>query len=224
MTNHQLTAIVFDLDGTLIDSAPDVRAALNRLLAEEDRRQLSLMEVQELVGEGARPLIERAWAATGAPADFHCVSALIERYLAFYRAHPADHTVVYAGVRDELARLSAAGHKLGICTNKPHAMSLMVLEALDLTRWFDAVLGGDFPRRKPDGEHIRETLRRMGADGGSALYVGDSRTDVLAARDAGLPMVAVTWGYARMPVAELGADRLIDRFSELAAALRELCP
>ncbi|HSV29895.1 MAG TPA: phosphoglycolate phosphatase [Candidatus Omnitrophota bacterium] len=215
-------AVVFDLDGTLIDSAPDVAHALNRLLAEEGRRQLALPEVQELVGEGAGALIERAFAATGAPAAE--VPPLVARYLAFYRQAPADHTVVYDGVRDELARLRAAGVKVGICTNKPHAMTLVVLDALGLAPMFDAVLGGDFPRRKPDGEHIRETLRLMAAEGASAVYVGDSITDVRAARDAGLPVVAVDWGYARMPVERLGADRLISHYRELPAMLEELWP
>ncbi|MDO8607443.1 MAG: phosphoglycolate phosphatase [Phaeospirillum sp.] len=217
-------AVVFDLDGTLIDSAPDVAAALNRLLAEEGRRRLSLPEVQQLVGEGAGALIERAWTATGAPADRQAVAALIERYLVFYRAHPADHTIIYDGVPEELARLAGLGVKMGICTNKPHAMTLIVLDALGLSGRFDAVLGGDYPRRKPDGQHIRETLRLMGADGLPALYVGDSRTDVLAARDAGLPVICVTYGYARMPVEQLGADRLIDRFGDLGCALAEMLP
>lgn len=215
-------AVVFDLDGTLIDSAPDVAHALNRLLAEEGRRRLSLAEVQGLVGEGARALIERAWAATGETAKD--TASLVERYLAFYRETPADHTVVYDGVREQLARLRESGMRLGICTNKPHAMTLIVLEALGLDRYFDAVLGGDFHRRKPDGEHIRETLRRMGAENASAVFVGDSITDVEAARDAGLPVVAVDWGYARMPVKELGADRLIGHFSELPGMLQELWP
>ncbi|OAN49222.1 hypothetical protein A6A04_03665 [Paramagnetospirillum marisnigri] len=215
-------AVVFDLDGTLIDSAPDVRAALNRLLAEEGRRQLSLPEVQELVGEGASALIERAWAVTGDAAAETGVKPLVERYLAHYRAHPADHTHVYDGVVAELERLRAAGIPLGICTNKPHRMTEIVLDALGLAKHFAAVLGGDFPRRKPDGEHIRETLRRMGAEGRTAVYVGDSITDVRAARDAGLPVVAVSYGYARMPPEDLGADILIDRFADLGPAIAKV--
>lgn len=215
-------AVVFDLDGTLIDSAPDVRAALNRLLAEEDRPQLSLPQVQELVGEGASALIERAWAATGDAAAPEAVGPLVERYLAHYRDCPADHTVVYNGVVAMLEGLRAEGALLGICTNKPHHMTEIVLDALDLSRHFAAMVGGDFPRRKPDGEHIRETLRRMGAEGYPALYVGDSITDVKAARDAGLPVVAVDWGYARMPVAQLGADRLISSYAELPTVIREM--
>ncbi|RAU23578.1 phosphoglycolate phosphatase [Paramagnetospirillum kuznetsovii] len=217
-------AIVFDLDGTLIDSAPDVANALNRLLAEEGRPTLSLPEVQQLVGEGASALIERAWTATGASAATDAVRPLVERYLAFYRACPADHTHVYDGVRDELARLAAAGHRLGICTNKPDGMTNLVLETLGLAPLFAAVVGGDYVRRKPDGEHVRETLRQMGAEGMQAIYVGDSRTDVLAAKDAGLPVVAVTYGYARMPVEQLGADILIERFGDLGAAMDKVSP
>lgn len=217
-------AIVFDLDGTLIDSAPDVRAALNRLLAEEGRRSLTLPEVQELVGEGARPLIERAFAATGAAAEPEAVPALIGRYLAHYRAHPADHTVVYGGVREELRRLSASGARLGICTNKPDGMTRIVLDALGLSGHFAAILGGDFERRKPDGEHVRETLRRMEAEALPAVFVGDSATDVTAARNAGLPVVAVSYGYARMDPRSLAADRLISEFAHLGAAIGELLP
>lgn len=217
-------AVVFDLDGTLIDSAPDVRAALNRLLVEEGRRSLSLPEVQDLVGEGAAALIERAFAATGTPAAAEAVGRLVDRYLAHYRDCPADHTIVYDGVTAQLEALRAAGWRLGICTNKPLAMTELVLGALGLAGYFDAVVGGDFPHRKPDGEHVRETLRRMGAEGWPAVYVGDSATDVRAAHDAGLPVVAVDWGYARMPVAELGADRLIGHYDQLPAALAALLP
>lgn len=217
-------AIVFDLDGTLIDSAPDVRAALNRLLAAKGRRPLSLAEVQDLVGEGARPLIARAWVMTGAAASDSEITGLIEHYLGFYRANPADHTIVFAHVRPMLERLQANGYHLGICTNKPSAMTEIVLNALDLRRYFRAVLGGDHPRRKPDGDHILETLRQMAAPVDAALYVGDSRTDVLAARNAGVPVIAVTWGYARMPVEQLGADILIDDFRQLEEAMTRVRP
>jgi phosphoglycolate phosphatase len=215
-------AVVFDLDGTLIDSAPDVRAALNAVLAEEGRRQLSLAEVQELVGEGAAALIERAWAATGQPTASPALAPLIERYLAHYRAHPADHTHVYDGVVCLLEGLRAKGCLLGICTNKPSGMTGIVLDALDLSRHFQAILGGDYVRRKPDGDHILETLRRMGASADRAVYIGDSITDIQAARNAAVPVVAVDWGYARMPPEQLGADRLISHFRDLPAVLTEL--
>ena len=155
--------VVFDLDGTLIDSAPDVAAALNRVLAEDGRRTLALAEVQQLVGEGARPLIRRAWAATGPTVAESEVDDLLARYLEQYRARPADHTVIYEGVRSVLEQLQARGLALAICTNKPSGMTRLVLAELDLARHFQAVVGGDdsaFP--KPDGRHILDTLARLG--------------------------------------------------------------
>jgi len=215
-------ALVFDLDGTLIDSAADVRTALNALLVEEGRPPLSLDQVRALIGEGATVLIERAFAATGAPAAPAAVRGLVDRYLDHYRAAPADHTLVYDGVTDLLSGLRAEGWRLGVCTNKPQALSELVLATLGLAPFFDAVVGGDRPRRKPDGEHVRETLRQMGAAGWPAVYVGDSATDVAAARDAGLPIVAISWGYAQMDPRALGADRLIDHYRDLPATLSDL--
>lgn len=212
-------AMVFDLDGTLIDSVPDVAAALNRLLAEEGRRELSVAEVKTLVGEGARVLVEEAFVLTGRAADDVDVPALVDRYKAFYAAHPADHTIIFPGAVAALERLARSGRLLGVCTNKPHDLSLLVLDALGLSPYFAAVLGGDFPRRKPDGEHIRETLRRMGAEDGPAVMVGDSATDVAAARDAGLPVVVVTFGYGGDEAHLLGADALLDHFDDLERVL-----
>lgn len=213
-------AIIFDLDGTLIDSIPDVRGAINRLLVREGRRALSLPEVMTFVGEGPRPLIERAFAATGRPAAEDELAELIAAYIDFYQAHPADETRLFPGVREMLAGL--AGTPLGLCSNKPDEIVRPVIETLDLARHFGAVVGGNFPRRKPDGEHLRETLRRMGAEGRPAVMVGDSGTDVAAARDAGLPVLVVSFGYARVPVAELGADAILSHFDQLPAALAGL--
>ncbi|MCA1907025.1 MAG: phosphoglycolate phosphatase [Magnetospirillum sp.] len=224
MTARPPFAVVFDLDGTLIDSAPDVAAALNRLLIDEGRRALTLAEVQELVGEGAGALIERAWRATGKATTPEAVMPLVRRYLDYYRASPADHTIVYEDVAEVLDSFRRRGVPMGICTNKPQGMSDLVLDRLGLAPYFAAVLGGEYSRRKPDGDHIRETLRRMGAEQVQAVMVGDSATDVAAARDAGLPVIAVDWGYARMAPQALAADVLISRFIELPAAVESLCP
>lgn len=219
----RISAVVFDLDGTLIDSAPDVAAALNRALAAEGRRALSLAEVQQLVGEGARPLIRRAWAATGPEITEAELPAALERYLAEYAARPAEHTVVYDGVREVLDRLEAEDVALAVCTNKPATMTRLVLEALGWRQRFRAVVGGDdTPHPKPDGRHVLTTLERMGHGVAGAAYVGDSATDVAAARAAGLPVVAVRWGYARMEPEALGADLLISHFGELPQALARL--
>lgn len=219
----RFSAVVFDLDGTLIDSAPDVAAALNRALAVEGRRALSLAEVQQLVGEGARPLIRRAWAATGPEIAEADLPAALARYLDEYAAHPAEHTQIYDGVPEVLDRLEAEGVTLAICTNKPSGMTRLVLDALGWTNRFRAVVGGDdTPYPKPDGRHVLRTLELMGHGPADTAYVGDSATDVAAARAAGLPMVAVRWGYARMEPKALGADVLIDRFADLPQALARL--
>lgn len=216
----QLRAIVFDLDGTLIDSAPDVAAALNRMLAEEGRRQLTLQEVQGLVGEGARVLIEGAFTATGTAAAADQAERALARYLACYAEEPANRTIVFPGVRQTLAALAERGVPMGICTNKPIGMTRLVLDELGMAPLFAAVTGGDsLPFRKPDGRHILETLALMGSGPAGAVYVGDSRTDVAAARDAGLPVVAVSWGYAGGAPRALGADALVDDFSALPAVI-----
>lgn len=212
--------VVFDLDGTLIDSVPDVRNALNVMLGGRGRRQLAPDEVALMVGEGARVMIGRALEATGgAVAD---PDAVLTEYLVAYAARPVVDTVIYPGAVAALARLAEAGCLLGICTNKPEEITRLVLDGLGLTRFFAAIIGGDsLPFRKPDPRHVTTTLERMGGDG-PAFYVGDSETDVAAARGAGLPVVAVSFGYSKGGTEALGADVVIDHFDQLDAALAEL--
>lgn len=213
-------AVVFDLDGTLIDSLPDVTAALNRLLAEEGRRAVTPDEARNWIGEGARPLIERGFAATGAAAPGDALPGLIERFVAHYRTAPAAETIVFPGVERALAALAARGVPMGVCTNKPHEMSRLVLAALGLDGYFASVIGGDaLPVKKPDPGHLHAVLDEMGCSREGAVYVGDSPTDVAAGRNAGMRVIVVSWGYSRVPPAELGADALIDGFDELADAL-----
>lgn len=215
-------AIIFDLDGTLIDSIHDVTAALNRLMAEIGRRALEVEEVKLLVGEGAVVLVEGAFAVTGGAAED--IGAMVDRYRRHYAAHPADRTIVFPGAVAAIERLAAAGHILGICTNKPDELTGLVLDALGLARHFAAILGGDYPRRKPDGEHIRETLRRAGAEGRRAVMIGDSVTDIAAARDAGIPVILVGFGYGGDALEGLGADRVISGFDGLDDAITALLP
>ncbi|MBC7952347.1 MAG: phosphoglycolate phosphatase [Rhodospirillaceae bacterium] len=221
-----MRGVVLDLDGTLIDSVPDVAHALNCLLAEEGRRLLTMDEVKGLVGEGVTVLMEGAYAATGATVAGAELSAAIARYQDFYARDPATHTIVFPQVRETLERLAAEGVALGICTNKPYRITGLVLEALGLAPLFRAVTGGDnLPFRKPDGRHILATVEMMGLTPDSVLYVGDSITDVRAARDAKIPVVAVAWGYADEGGAEaLGADAVIDDFSAIPDLLRRLVP
>ncbi|WP_142847134.1 phosphoglycolate phosphatase [Telmatospirillum sp. J64-1] len=213
-------AIIFDLDGTLIDSAPDLRHALNRLLDEEGRRALSMPEVVSMVGDGAPTLVERAFAATGPlPAD---LQAMVRRFLDIYEGSVAVDTRVYAGVLDTLNALRDQGLAMGICTNKPYAPTMEVLAVLDLAQYFDVVLGGDsLEVRKPNPRHVQVTLERLGGDPARSIMVGDSPNDVAAGRGAGLKVVAVSFGYSRVPPAELGADVLIDHFEQLPQAIAE---
>lgn len=223
MTKLPFASVVFDLDGTLIDSVPDVAAALNRLMADEKRRALSVTEVQGLVGEGVRPLVFRAFALTGQAIEDEAVSDAVSRYLEYYAATPADHTIVFDGVRDVLDILSQQGFKLAICTNKPYQMTLLVLRTLKLEHYFQAVTGGDnVAHNKPDGRHILDTLALIDGKASEAVYVGDSATDVAAAKDAKLPMIAVSYGYARIDPSKLGADLLIEHFAHLPDAIRQL--
>ena len=220
-----MRTMVFDLDGTLADTSADLIAAANACFRGLGHGDLLVPQADALTAfHGGRAMLRLGFARLGGGWTEAMVDAQYPVLLAAYAEVIDRETRLYPGAMAAVARLRAAGWRTGICTNKPSAMTEIVLDALDLSRHFAAMVGGDFPRRKPDGEHIRETLRRMGAEGCRALYVGDSITDVKAARDAGLPVVAVDWGYARMPVAQLGADRLISHFAALPAVIRDLLP
>lgn len=213
--------IIFDLDGTLIDSVPDVRHALNDALVRHGHSSLTLTQVRSLVGEGAAVMIGRA---LGTAADAPEVPGVLTDYLAAYRAQPVLDTTLYPGAVPALERLAAKGARLGVCTNKPAAMARLVLERLELTRCFAAILGPeDVARRKPHGDHILDTVRAIGGDPARTVMVGDSETDAAAARAAGVPFVAVSFGYCgEAGAAALGADRVIDHFDQLDAAIAEL--
>ena len=212
-------AILFDLDGTLVDSVPDLAAAVNALLAELGRPALGLPQVTGMVGDGTSALVERALAASGARDT--PLRAALDRFLALYEAEPTRLTRPYAGVPRVLDELAAAGWRLGVCTNKPERATRAVLAGLDLERFFRVVLGGDSgPTRKPDPGPLRAALERLGSAPGSAVMIGDHRNDVLAAQAAGMPVVFARWGYGAATLAGLEPDAAIDRFAELPEALR----
>jgi phosphoglycolate phosphatase len=216
-------AVVFDLDGTLVDSAPDLHAHLNRLLAEQGRPGLDLAEIRPMIGDGARALIERGLRASGALPPGIDLGHLYGEFLRRYTADPARLSRVYAGVVGVLEEMIGAGVRLGICTHKPQAPSERLLAALDLERFFPVVIGGDaLPVRKPDAGHLRAVLARLGGDAGRAVLVGDSQTDLLTARAAGVPCVLVSFGYTPVPAQDLGADRVIDDMAELGPVLAAL--
>ncbi len=213
-------ALIFDLDGTLIDSAPDIHACVNRVLAGIGRRKLTLEETKDMVGWGGRVLMEKALAKTGEAGTENEVERFLEGFLSTYAAHPADHSVLYPGVIGMLERFKADGVRMAICTNKPTATTPPVLEAMGLDGFFDVVSCGDaVPHKKPDGRHVKLVVEQLSAALETAAMVGDSENDISAAIDAGVKSVAVTFGYAHVPLNDLGADALIDHFDDLAAAL-----
>ena len=216
-------AVIFDLDGTLIDSLPDVMTALNTVLADNDRRPVTREEASMMVGGGAEPLLERAFGATGAPLPANRLAACVEAFTAYYRANPVTETTIFDGVVQSLEALAHQGMKLGICTNKPHRSALQVLQTLELDGYFDACFGkASLPFHKPDRRHYDEVARALGAAPKRTLYVGDSETDVETARNADVPIILVPFGYSRRPAAELGGDRLINHFSELSTTVEDL--
>ncbi len=214
-------AILFDLDGTLVDTAPDLAASMNMLLVRRGRPELSLDSVRNMVGRGAKVLMERAMAATGEPATAEEIDSMFDEFLEHYGEHIADTSRPFPGVLEALDRLNDAGCAMGVCTNKPEWASVKLLDILDMSRYFGAVVGGDtLAVRKPDPEHVLETMRRVGGHPDATVMVGDSQTDVAASQAASIPVVAVTFGYTPEPVATFGPDRLIDHFDELDDALR----
>lgn len=211
--------VAFDLDGTLVDTAPDLVGALNVLLTQEGIAQLPLDQARPYIGHGARRLIERGFAAAGAPLDERQVSGLFDRFIAHYLDHIADESRPFPGVVEALDLMAEAGARLAVCTNKRTDLSLALLDALDLTRRFAAVIGADAaPAPKPDPRHLTTAVAAAGGDIGRAVMVGDAATDAGAARAAGTPLVLVSFGYTEIPAAELAPDELIHHFDDLPAA------
>ena len=203
---------LFDLDGTLIDSAPDLRAALNRLMAAEGLAPFSLPEVVGFIGDGARVLVERALSARGRP----FAAGLLERFLHDYTANAAVETYAYPGIPALLETLVEEGWRVAVCTNKPEAAAREVLGALGLTRHLAAIGGGDsFPTRKPDPSHLLATLAAAGGSPAQAIMIGDHHNDMAAARGAGVPAIFVSWGYGP-PEMAAGAPIAADAAALLA--------
>jgi len=215
--------IAFDLDGTLVDTAPDLVDTLNLVLEEAGLDPVPYAEARNLVGGGARALIERGLAFEREKLPAREVDRLLARFLVHYEAHLADRSRAFPEVGDVLGALAAKGALLVVCTNKPERFSLKLLQALGLAERFAVVAGADtFEVRKPDPGHLLGAVARAGGRSSAAVMVGDSETDVLTARRAKVPVVAVSWGYSRIPAGELGADRLIERMNDLPGAVEEL--
>jgi len=212
--------ILFDLDGTLVDTAPDLAGAMNRVLHHFSRPAVTVAAVRDMVGHGARATIAKGLALTGG-GDAAMVEEGVPLFLAHYEAHIADASTAWPGVEAALDALADAGCQLGICTNKPTALSRALIAALGWEARFGANVGGDaLSVRKPDPAHVLETLNLLGGSHQDAAFVGDSIVDVEAARAAGVPVVAVSFGYSDRPAQDLGADVLIDHYDHLLPALR----
>ncbi len=216
-------AIVWDLDGTLIDSAPDIAAALNALLSEHGLAGHSLEQVKSMIGSGVATLIDRGFTAAGSSLDPSEADIAVKRFTALYGARAANATRLYDDVVETLEVLSASGYVHGLCTNKPRALAARILARLGIDKRFGAIVGGDCtPVRKPAPVPLLACLEGLGIATKDAVMVGDSAADLGAARAAGLPAVLVTFGYSQVPVHTLGADAVVDRLAELPAILQGL--
>lgn len=215
--------IVFDLDGTLVDSAPDLLTALNATLDLEGLRRVKLEAVRGLIGQGARVMIDRAAAASGASFSGERLDQLTNAFVEFYRANIAVQSRPYPGVGPALDALAGLGAKLAVCTNKRSELSLRLLDALDLSRRFSAIVGADaVTQRKPHPDHYRAAVSRAGGGLRRSLMVGDTATDVATARGAGAPVIVVRFGYSDIGAEGLGADAIIDHFRDLTQVSRRL--
>lgn len=213
-------AILFDLDGTLVDSIADLRTALNTILAEDGRPPLTPEQVRAFVGDGARVLVQRAYGKTGGlPATEAGMQELVARFLAAYDGCLLEHTKPYEGVVDVLNALRARGSALAVCTNKPGRATRRILDGLRLADRFACVLGGDdVPRKKPDGGHLLSALGQLGVTPDRATMVGDGPNDVLSGRAAGIRTIAVAWGYS--DATTLGADLVAETPAQLLGYLQ----
>ncbi len=215
--------LVFDLDGTLADTAHDLVATLNVLLRREGLDTVPVAAARALVGAGARALVERGFATRGVTLTPERLEPLVQDFLAHYEDHIADETRLFPGAEAALARFRDAGFALAVCTNKPQRLAQLLLERLEVEGLFAAICGrGAFPVHKPDPRTLLLTIAAAGGDPARALMVGDSKTDIDTAKNAAIPVAAVDFGYTEIPVCELGPDCVISHFDELWDAAARL--
>jgi phosphoglycolate phosphatase len=215
--------IAFDLDGTLVDTAPDLLDTLDVVLDEAGAPRLAREDTRKMIGAGARALVQRGLDAAGIRLDKPEADQLYERFLEHYAAHIADSSAPFPGLIPALDALTAQGHVLAVCTNKLEYLSRLLLDRLGLTERFAVIAGADtFKVHKPDAGHLIGTIERAGGHVERAIMVGDSVTDVLTARNARVPVIVVPFGYTDTPAAELGGDVLIEHFDLLPQTVERL--
>jgi phosphoglycolate phosphatase len=223
LTQFSKPMIVFDLDGTLVDSAPDLVDSLNVILGREGIPPFPTEQARKFVGRGGRMLIRQGLDAAGVATSEARLEAMFAAFIAHYEQHLAVKTRYYPGVETALDALAASGHVLAVCTNKYEKQARMLLRELGGTERFATIAGQDtFPVCKPNAAALRLTIEKAGGDPTRAIMIGDTETDVSTARNAGLPVIAVDFGYAPEPIAALHPDRIISHFDELPMAIAAL--
>ena len=223
LVSSRFDTVIYDLDGTLIDSAKDMQVAVSRVLAEHALPPVTEDDVRLFMGQGSKVTMGKAFAKHGRTLDEATLSAVTREFVRYYEADPVSHTSAFAGVAEVVARFDRLGLRQGVCTNKFERPSRMILEHLKLMPPISDVAGADtFPVRKPDPKHILMLVERMGGSPERSVMVGDSIHDVEAAHGAGLPAVLVSWGYTDRPASELGAEAVIQKFGGLPEALRQI--
>jgi len=215
--------LVFDLDGTLVDTAPDLIAALNFVLEGEGLPPIPLHSARNMIGAGARKLIERGLEREGRAASVKDINRMTVDFVEYYAAHIADASRPFEGLEGALDELSSHGFRFAVCSNKLEWLSKRLLDQLGLSARFAAICGGDtFGVSKPDPDILRQTVARAGGRLATTVMVGDAGTDIGVARRAGVPVIAVSFGYTDVPIVELKPDRLIHHLRELPDAARAL--
>ena len=220
---RRFDTVIYDLDGTLIDSARDMCLAVSRVLADHGLPPISDEDARLFMGEGSKMTMRRAFAKNGRSLDDAEVSAVTREFVRYYEQDPIRHTTAFDGVAEVVAALDRLGLRQGVCTNKFERPARMILQGLKLMPPIAAVAGADtFTVRKPDPGHILQLIDKIGGRRDRAIMIGDSIHDVEAAHAGGLPAVLVSWGYTAKPASELGAEAVIERFAALPQALQRI--